>query len=71
MVNVKFKFDIEEKVKVKEINVTGRVVSLLKDISGMQYQIVYWYNGDRKVIWSHEWELEVPTIDDKKISLGK
>ena len=68
MIKVEFRYDISDKVKVKDITVNGRVTGLLKDDDGLQYRIVYWYNGERKSTWMFDWEIEEST-DEKKISL--
>ena len=68
MIKVEFKYDIGDKVKVKDITVNGRVTGLLKDDEGIQYRVAYWYNGERKSTWMFDWEIEEST-DEKKISL--
>lgn len=53
-----FKFDLQEKVLVKEIQRPGRVESLMIDYVGPQYRVAYWDNGERKSTWLGVEELE-------------
>jgi hypothetical protein len=56
--SVEFKFEIEEEVKLKDIDMKGRVEAQLNNINGVQYGIVYWNNGARYSEYLYEWELE-------------
>jgi hypothetical protein len=53
-----FKFDLNQRVLVSEIQRPGRVISLIIDNLGVQYQVALWDNGERKTVWLMADELE-------------
>jgi len=53
-----FKFDLNQRVLVREIQRPGKVVSLIIDNLGPQYQVAFWDNGERKTAWLLSDELE-------------
>jgi hypothetical protein len=53
-----FKFDLNQRVIVTEIQRPGKVIGLIIDNLGTQYQVAVWDNGERKHIWLHADELE-------------
>lgn len=53
-----FDFDLEQKVKIVEINRLGIVTGLLFEGSGTQYRIQYWDCACRKTEWLYAFELE-------------
>ena len=57
-VTVEFEYDIGDKVNILEVDIPGRVTSIIKDVNGLQYLVAYWYNGERQSTWLFEWELE-------------
>ena len=57
-VSVKFEYDIGDKVNILDVDIPGRVTSLIKDTNGLQYLIAYWHNGERHSTWLFDWELE-------------
>jgi len=58
MVEVSFKYNIEDRVKVKAIDIEGQIDSMATDIRGEMYRVVYWNDGVRYSVWMYEWELE-------------
>jgi len=57
-VTVKFNFDIHDAVKLVDINIDGYIDSLIKDVNGLQYRVVYWNDGTRKSTWVYEREIK-------------
>jgi len=55
---VEFKYDVGEEVKVKAINVLGKIDSLSFDIQGTMYRVIYWDDGSRNQTWMYDWEIE-------------
>lgn len=53
-----FKFNLEDKVLVREIQRPGVVEALTIDFLGPQYRVVYWDNSERKTAWLKAEELE-------------
>lgn len=53
-----FKFDIGDKVLIKDIQRPGKVEALMIDFLGVQYRIVYWDNSKRENAWLGPDELE-------------
>ena len=58
MVDYKFEYDIEDKVKLKEIGMDAQVDSLIVDMRGVMYRVVYWNDGVRETDWVYDWEIE-------------
>jgi hypothetical protein len=58
MKQVNFTYDIGDRVKVKALEMVGRVDSLSLDANGLTYRVVYWNNGNRLQTWMYEWEIE-------------
>lgn len=55
---IEFDYSIGEKVKVKDIDRTGTVTSLTKDMDGTMYRVAYWVNGQRYCEWMYHFELQ-------------
>jgi len=53
-----FKFDLNEKVIIREVQRPGMVESLTIDFLGPQYRVFYWDNSERKTVWLKEDEIE-------------
>ena len=53
-----FKFDVNDKVIIREVQRPGVVEALTIDFLGPQYRVVYWDNSDRKTVWLKADELE-------------
>ncbi len=49
MVNISFKYELGEKVRIKELGVDGHVIGLWYGDTGAKYQVAYFYHGDRQV----------------------
>lgn len=52
------KFDLLEKVMIKEINVVGIIISVHFQIGKIEYQVRYFMDGEQKTIYYHDFELE-------------
>lgn len=53
-----FKFNLEDKVIIQEIQRPGVVEALTVDFLGPQYRVFYWDNSERKTVWLKADELE-------------
>ena len=53
-----FKFNLEDKVIIREVQRPGMVEALTIDFLGPQYRVVYWDNSERKTAWLKADELE-------------
>lgn len=53
-----FRFNLEDKVIIREIQRPGVVEALTVDFLGPQYRVVYWDNSERKTAWLKVDELE-------------
>lgn len=58
MYSIDFFYSIGESVRVKAIEMMGRVDAMMCDSSGNQYRVVYWNDGQRYAVWMYDWELE-------------
>jgi len=56
-----FKFNINDKVLVNEIQRPGVVMALMIDYLGPQYMVYFWDNGDRRKEWLYEGEISTRT----------
>lgn len=55
---VEFEYDLGQAVRIKAIDMVGRVDSLSLDNNGHTYRVVYWNDGSRNQVWMYDWELE-------------
>lgn len=46
-----FKFDLNDRVVINEVQRTGKIEALMIDFLGPQYRVVYWDNSERKTCW--------------------
>lgn len=53
-----FKFNLNDRVMVREIQRPGRIEALLVDYLGPQYKVVYWGNSKRESTWLAADELD-------------
>lgn len=53
-----FKFDLQERVMVREIQRPGVIDAITIDYLGIQYRVAYWDNSERKTVWLPATELE-------------
>lgn len=58
MTTVEFEYEIGAPVRIKAIDMNGKVDSLSLDNNGKMYRVVYWSNCTRNQVWMYEWELE-------------
>lgn len=58
MTTVIFRFSIGDSVRLKEIDRPAIVSGLLKDREGQQCKVEYWNDGERKVTWVFDFEIE-------------
>ena len=57
MTTIEFTFDLQEKVQIKAIGLTGMIDGQLNSILGKEYRVTYWCNSERKNTWMYECEL--------------
>lgn len=53
-----FKFDLHDRVIIREIQRPGIIVGLLIDHLGVQYHVRYWDNSDKNYVWLQADEIE-------------
>jgi hypothetical protein len=53
-----FRFDLGDRVIIREVQRPGMVESLTIDFLGVQYRVAYWDNSERKTAWLKADELE-------------
>jgi len=58
MKQIKIRWDINDRVMIKELKTIGGVISIWIVSRGTQYEVRYFYNGDAKSIYFFENELE-------------
>ena len=46
-----FKFDLKDRVIIREIQRPGVVEALMIDFLGPQYRVIYWDNSKRETAW--------------------
>lgn len=61
MKTIEFQYDIGDNIKIKAIEIEGRIDAMLFDSGGCQYRVIYWYDGKRNQLWLYEWETEKDT----------
>lgn len=54
-----FKFNLEDKVLVREIQRPGVIEAITIDFLGVQYRCVYWDNSERKTVWLKADEMDL------------
>jgi hypothetical protein len=52
-----FAHNIMDKVKILDLNLTGTVVSLSINMTGAQYEIRYFWEGEHKYAHLYAWEI--------------
>ncbi len=65
---MKFDFKIHDKVKIKELNLTGRIKAIYIDSDGISYSIRFFKDGDPKTTYFYSDELE--KMDNVKGGIG-
>ncbi|KKR36366.1 MAG: hypothetical protein UT69_C0024G0010 [Candidatus Yanofskybacteria bacterium GW2011_GWE1_40_10] len=58
MINVVFMYSIGDRVKIKELNVTGYVIALFYGEFGKQYFVAYFNKGEHKKEYLMEFEID-------------
>ena len=59
---IETKFDIHDRVRIAELERTGRVISLWIIPKGIEYQVRYFDNGEARTVYFFEDELEIGVI---------
>jgi len=54
---VDFNYSIGDKVKIKDIDISGFVVGLYYGDTGRQYQTAYFVDGEMKTIYLYEFQI--------------
>ena len=52
------KHSIGDKVKIRELDQAGRIDAIQWSVNGIEYRVVYWWDGVRHSDWMAEWEVE-------------
>jgi hypothetical protein len=52
------KFDYYQKVIIKELNVSAKVVSIIYEGVKVIYKLEYWWNGEIKICYQNEDEIK-------------
>lgn len=53
------RFSLQDRVKLVEIDRPGRVTGITINPSGIEYRVVYWDNGARRVEWVFDDEIKL------------
>ena len=61
MATVLFNYEIKGKVKIKDLNVIGTVIGYYVGDTGKQYQVSYFLNGERKILYLYD--TDITTVD--------
>ena len=51
-------FEIRQRVRVRDTDVTAMIQAILLNEGGTQYQIAYWHENIRRIEWAVPEELE-------------
>jgi len=51
------RYAIDEAVRIIDIDHPARILQILIGFDGVQYQVAYWHNGDRKLVWLYPYEI--------------
>lgn len=54
---VQFDYAIGDQVRIRAIEMPGRIIALMLDAEGPAYRVCYWSDGSRKTEWLFAWEL--------------
>jgi hypothetical protein len=66
MTKIDFKYNIKDNIKIKSINMLGLVVGYFYGESGIQYQVAYFADNERKT--SYVYPEEIDKLDAKEMS---
>ncbi len=64
--NINFVYELKQEVKIKNINTLGFVVGYYYGEGGIQYQIAYFLNGERKILYLYPEEIK--DTDGKEVT---
>lgn len=51
MKSIPIEFELGEQVEITELKCVGRLVRIALDGRGVEYQVAYWWNAERKDAW--------------------
>lgn len=57
-----FRFPLNCVVEVCALGIVGRVNQRAESRAGVEYQVIYWYEGERRSAWFFEGELVSSTV---------
>ena len=66
MTKIDFKYNIKDNIKIKSINILGLLIGYFYGENGIQYQVAYFYDGERKT--SYVYPEEIDKLDSKEMS---
>ena len=55
--DIHVKFDLKDRVLIREVQRPGVVDAITLDYLGIQYRVAYWDNSKRETVWLPEEEL--------------
>jgi len=55
--DIHIKFDLKDRVLIREVQRPGVVDAITLDYLGIQYRVAYWDNSKRETVWLPEEEL--------------
>jgi hypothetical protein len=55
---IELKFQLRQRVKIKELNREGVVNGIMIDDSGICFRVRYFDNGSLQTVWFYDFELE-------------
>lgn len=58
MISINFEYKIKGSIKIKSLNTIGIIVGYYVGDTGIQYQVAYFLNGERKSIYLYSEEIE-------------
>ena len=63
--NYEFIFEIGQKVKIKDLNITGIICGIYISRAEIEYSVRYFYDGNPKSVYFSQTEIEL--VDDKDV----
>lgn len=55
---ITFKYRFGEPVRIKPLELIGHIGSVIANPSGQMYEVIYWFNGERKSVYVEERDIE-------------
>ena len=65
MGSITFKLNLGEVVHLKELDVKGRIIGYYFGETGIQYNVSYWYDGQRKT--TYVFPGDIARLEDSKM----